>query len=49
MLHERGCLHAANAASSTVFMPSHIYSIYILAGHFLWATDSGTWKIDRAW
>src|SRR5450759_1111106 len=31
----------------TGFPPSHIYSIYISADHFLWAADSGTWKIIK--
>jgi hypothetical protein len=31
----------------TGFPPSHIYSIYISADHFLWASDSGTWKIIK--
>ena len=26
---------------------SHIYSIYITADHYLWASDSGTWKIIK--
>ena len=31
----------------TGFAPSHIYSLYMSADHFLWATDSGTWKIVK--